>query len=196
MNTVGQATGRAWTADEFLAAEQGQFGDAWRYELVDGRVIAHAAPSPDHGAIVSGLIGALANRLHGNPNGCRPEAGSGAVPKRRQRNTARIPDVMVRCGDLPRVAFEVISPSELRAWRVRDRKRRDLQDVEGIQEIVELYQSEPAAHIYRREPGGSWSFQAADGLDAVLNLISLAIEVPMAEIYEFVTFPFDQPPAP
>lgn len=174
-----------WTAETFLATDQHTFGDAWRYELVDGRIIAHAAPSPEHGAILAGLTTALGSRLRGNPDGCRPENGSGAVPKTAQRVTARIPDVLIRCGEHPRVMFEVISPSELRNWSARDAKRRDLQAVEGALEIVELYQSERACHIYRRQPDGSWNFEAQDGTDAILQLTSVGLAVPLSEIYAF-----------
>jgi Uma2 family endonuclease len=185
MDTAERAGGKVWTAEEFLRTDQHVFGDAWRYELVNGRIVAHAAPTPDHGAIVSGLTAALAIRLRG-PRDCRPEVGSGAAPKDQQRATARIPDAMIRCGNLPLVVFEVVSPSELRAWRARDQKRNHLQDVEGVQEIVELYQREVAAHIYRREEGGGWSFEAVGGLDATLSLKSVELEIPLAEIYEFV----------
>ena len=49
-----------WTTERFLATDQHMFGDAWRYELVDGRIVAHAAPSPEHGAILAGLATASA----------------------------------------------------------------------------------------------------------------------------------------
>jgi Uma2 family endonuclease len=78
---VAERVRTAWTAEEFLATDQDEFGDAWRYELVDGRIIAHDAPAPDHGAIVAGLAAALGLRLRGHPDGCRPEAGSGAAPQ-------------------------------------------------------------------------------------------------------------------
>ncbi len=159
----------SWTATAFLATDQRDFGDAWRYELVDGVIVAHAAPSPDHGAILASLTTALNVRLRGRPGGCRVEAGSGAASIHDQHNTARVPDAMIRCNGLPRAVFEVVSPSELRAWRARNRKRRDEQDVPSVQEIVELYQGEAAAHVYRREAGGKWSFHAIDGLDAVLS---------------------------
>ncbi len=81
--------------------------------------------------------------------------------------------------------FETVSPSELRAWRVRDRKRRDLHDVEGVQEIVEIYQDDMAAHAYRREGDGTWSFAAIDGLASILVLRSVGLEMPMIEAYEF-----------
>lgn len=174
------------TADDFLTVDQSVFGDAWRYEMVDGRIIAHAAPSPDNGAILMGLGTALGNRLRDRRD-CRPEGGSGAVPARKQRNTARIPDAMVRCGDNPKVVFEIVSPSELGHRRARDRKRLDLQEVEGVQEVVELYQ-DGAAHIYRRHDG-AWLFEVIDGLDRTLHLESIGLEIPMSEIYQFVDVP-------
>ena len=187
MSTTACAMDRDWTAEEFLRTDQHAFGDAWRYELVDGQIVAHATPSLDHAAILAGLSTALGIRLRGTKNGCRPEAGSGATPRRQQRPTARIPDATVRCGDLPRVVFDVVSPSELRAWRARNQRRRQLQDVEGVQEIVEIYQDEASLHLYRREDGGQWSFDAVDGLDAVLSLKSIGLDIPLSEIYEFVT---------
>lgn len=183
---AAERMGRTWTAEEFLATDQHEFGPAWRYELVGGVIVAHAAPTPDHGAIALNLAGILRDALRGHPAGCRGEVGSGAAPKREQRNTARIPDVIIRCGEHPRVVFEVISPSELRHWQLRDQKRRDLQDVEGVMEIVELYQREPAAHLYRLMRDGSWLFEAFGGLTASLWLESVGLNMPLAEIYEGV----------
>ncbi len=133
-----------------------------------------------------GLGSALGNRLRGNKVGSRPEAGSGAAPRSQQLPAARIPDATVRCGDLPRVVFDVVSPSELRAWRAKSPRRRHLQDVESVPETVEIYQDEAAIHIYRREASGQWSFDTADGPDAILSLHSVGLEIPLAEIYEFV----------
>lgn len=179
------------TADQFLATDQRSFGDAWRYELVNGEVEAHAAPSPRHAAILAGLMGALASRLKGRPNGCVPETGSGAVPRREQRNTARIPNALIRCGEHPRVTFEIISPSELRDWQGRDQKRRDVQDVEGVAEIIEIHQRQMALHTYRRSPDGTWAFDSVSGADAVLKIPSLGMVIPLAEIYEFATLDDD-----
>lgn len=190
--TVALRVEREWTAEEFVVADQRRFGDAWRYELVDGRIIAHDAPEPDHGAILAGLIGALASRAAQLPLGCRPEVGSAAVPRYQRRNTARIPDVVIRCGEHPVVSFEVVSPSEIRDWRARDRKRRDVQAVQGVREIVEIYQSDFAVQIYRLLPGGAWGFNSVEGLEAVVRLDSIGIELPLAEIYRFANPPADQ----
>jgi hypothetical protein len=109
------------------------------------------------------------------------------VPERKQRNTARIPDAMIRCGELPRTTFEIISPSELRDWQARDKKRRDIQDVEGVTEIVELYQQQLAVHIYRKGSDGTWTFQSEGGPEAVLDLFATGerLSIPLPEIYEF-----------
>lgn len=186
-----------WTADEFLAADQSAFGPLWRYELVDGRVIGHAAPSPEHAAIIAGLAGVLGRLLAGRPDGCRPEIGSAATPRTEQRNTARIPDLMIRCGEHPRVALEVVSQSEIRDWRGRDRKRQDMQAVHGVTELVELFQDDHAAHVYRlvslpTDPAGQrWTFEAVGGPEAVLHLATLGLELPLAEIYAFADLPGD-----
>ncbi len=176
---------KLWSAAEFLLTDQAEFGTAWRYELVDGQIIGHAAPTPQHAAILAGLTTALGNRLRGNTDGCRPEAGSGAAPIDQQSATACIPDVTIRCGNLPRVVFEVISPSELTKWQARDRKRKDLQAVDGVMEIVEIYQAELAVHVYRRTPTNEWIFAALGGADALLDLTSVGLTLPLAEIYEF-----------
>ena len=99
---------------------------------------------------------------------------------------------MVRCGQHPRVAFEVVSPSEIRGWRDRDLKRMHMQAVEGIEELVEVYQDDYAIHIYRHLPGGAWSFEALGGRDARLRLESLGLALPLAEIYAFVDLPDTQ----
>jgi Uma2 family endonuclease len=181
---AAERAAHVWTADEFLQTDQRQFGAAWRYELVSGRIVAHASPSPRHGAIAANLAMAIGSQLRGRPDGCRVEVGSGAAPTRQQKDSARIPDVTVRCGEHLRVVVEVVSPSELRRWRDRDQKRRDLQDVEGVREIIDVYQVEAAVHVYRHAGDGSWRFEALDGLDAVLRLESIEIELPLAEIYD------------
>lgn len=169
-------------ADAFLRTDQSEFGTAWRYELVRGAIVAHAVPSPEHGVILNNLAGQLYIHLRDHPE-CRSEVGSGAAPQYEQRDTARIPDAMIRCGKHPRVLFEVVSPSELQHKRQWDQKRADLQAVEGVQEIVEIYQDEMLAHAYRRH-GAVWIFESIAGPEAQMALPSVGITVPLAELYE------------
>jgi len=193
--TIALRLEKTWTADEFIAQDQHDFGNAWRYELVDGQVLAHAAPAPEHGAILAGLTGALVSRIAAMPRDCRPETGSAATPRTAQRNTARIPDVMIRCSEHPRVAFEVVSPSEIRGWRARDRKRQHLQAVEGMRELVELFQEDYAVHVYRLSTQETWTFEALGGAEAILHLESVGLSIPLAEIYLLATFAQPEPEA-
>lgn len=173
-------------ADAFLRTDQSTFGNAWRYELVRGRIVAHAAPSPEHGVILGNLAREIGNRLRGHPE-CRPEVGSGAASQYERRDTARIPDATIRCGKLPRVLFEVISPSELRHKRDWDQKRSDLQAVEGVLEIIEIFQDEMLVHAYRRQ-GAVWTVESIAGAEAEVPLPSVGIAVPLAALYERVAF--------
>jgi hypothetical protein len=123
------------------------------------------------------------------PGGCRPETGSAAASKAEQRNTARIPDVLIRCGEHPRVVCEVVSQSEIKDWRARDLKRQHLQAAEGCQVIVEFFQDDYAAHVYRLTDAGSWVFEVLGGADAVLRLDDPEICLPLSDIYVFAALP-------
>ena len=183
MDTSARDTGFL-DADAFLRTDQAAFGTAWRYELVRGTIVAHAAPSPEHAVILGNLAGELYNRLRGRPE-CRSEVGSGAVSNYERRDTARVPDATIRCGQHPRVLFEVISPSELQHKRQWDRKRSDLQAIEGVEEIVGIFQDEILVHVYRRQESG-WVFESIAGPDAELALPRIGISLPLAALYDRV----------
>jgi hypothetical protein len=71
-------------AGAFLRTDQSKFGSASRYELVRGAIVAHAAPSPEHGVILGNRAREIGNRLRGYP-GCRRNS---AVVLRRNTNSA------------------------------------------------------------------------------------------------------------
>ena len=171
-------------AEAFLRTDQSEFGNAWRYELVRGTIVAHVAPSPEHAVIVGNMAREIGNRMRDHPE-CRSEIGSGAVPQYERRDTARIPDAMIRCGNHPRVIFEVVSPSELQHKRRWDQKRADLQVIEGVTDIVEIFQDEMLAHVYRRQDAG-WIFESIGGPEAEVMLPSVGISLPLASLYERV----------
>jgi Uma2 family endonuclease len=172
------------TADEFIVTDQSVFGDDWRYELIDGAIEGNAAPTPTHGVILANLVTALKTRLRAHGERCHAETGSAAAPAREQRNTARIPDALVRCQGLPRVTFEIVSPSELQKIRDRDKKREDVKEVEGVVQIVEVYQHTMAAHIHSKTDTGVWGLVPISGKEAILEIESIGISVPLIEIYE------------
>lgn len=88
---------------------------------------------------------------------------------------------MIRCGKHPRVLFEVISPSELRHKRQWDQKRSDLQAIEGVQEIVDIFQDEMLVHVYRRQASG-WTFESIAWPEAEVALSSVGITLSLAAL--------------
>lgn len=89
---------------------------------------------------------------------------------------------MIRCGKHPRVLFEVVSPSELQHKRQRDQRRLDLQAIEGVQEIIEIYQDEMLVHASRRQDAG-WMFDSIAGPEAEVTLPSVGIAIPLPALF-------------
>ncbi|MFV3129787.1 Uma2 family endonuclease [Niveispirillum sp. KHB5.9] len=169
--------------DEFLAWDS---GDDLRYELVGGWPVAQSAPSKSHGQVGISLGSAIKNRLRAADRPCMPESGS--VLRIDKRWTVRAPDILVRCGssrrsaDTPILAVEVLSPSNSAGEMAR---KRDDYASAGIVQVLEVEQASAEAWLYRRE-GDRWVLETIRGLDAMIELESIGISIPMAEIYEDV----------
>jgi Uma2 family endonuclease len=117
------------------------------------------------------------------------------------------PDVSIVCGEArietdrfgvptllnPKLIVEVLSPST----ESYDRNRKfDLyRQLESLREYVLAWQTEARVQTFFRRDDGGWSFDAFAGKDAVAKLLSLNIDLPLAEIYANVELP-PQPPEP
>jgi len=75
------------------------------------------------------------------------------------------------------VPLEAVPPSDLGHKRPWDQRRSDLQAVEGVQEIVEIFQDEMLTHIYRRQ-GDRRTFAWIAGANAVMELPGVGISGP------------------
>jgi Uma2 family endonuclease len=82
--------------------------------------------------------------------------------------------------------FEILSP----ATELVDRtdKRRDYQRLESLRHYVLIAQDAPRVEIYSRT-GPSWRFDEIEGQDATLPLDALEITLPLAEIYDGLSYP-------
>jgi Uma2 family endonuclease len=172
------------TAAQFLSMDTSAFGDAWRYELVAGRPVAMAPPSPEHGRILGNVVRRLQSALDGVGRPCTVDPGIGVRPANAPGDKVRAPDAVIMYRgmgqDSPVVVIEVMSPSnggvEYEQWRA------DLKAVEGVRENVELAQDGPAAQVFRRHEAGWLSFEVLGG-DALLRFESLGVAVPMKDFY-------------
>jgi Uma2 family endonuclease len=182
---------RRYTVAEYLAFEDAAED---RHEYRDGEIIAMAAARANHIRIVHNLGRHLGNRL--NRSGCSVMGENQRVRVSRTRYV--YPDQTVVCGPLnydppdddvvlinPQVIFEVLSEST--EGVDRGEKFRRYIAVDSLQEYVLIAQDAPRIESFYRHPEGMWAFAGSiEGLESVWKSRSLAIELPLADVYAAV----------
>src|SRR5258708_4797222 len=174
---------------EFLTWVQAHEG---RYELFGNRVVMMTGGSRGHAILVRQLAAALEKRLDSNRwTVLTSDFGADLGP-----STVRYPDVVVdvaggRFMDLtataPAVIAEVISPSS--AKDDLGAKADEYVRLPSLSAYLVLAQDEPKARVWVRGAGGfSPEPKVIDGLDAVIEIASLSIDLPLAEIYAGVEY--------
>lgn len=187
------------TVDDYFRAER---GSPTRHEFRGGRIIAMAGGTEPHARIASNLVREIGNRLKGTP--CRAYGSDLRVLSAATGDYA-YPDVTVVCGPAefgrapdgqrtvanPKLIVEVLSPST----EADDRgvKFDGYRAVPSFEQYVLVAQDRPYALTFLRQPDGTWSMRPYIGLDAVVTLPAVGVELPMADVYADVTFP--PPPA-
>ncbi len=113
--------------------------------------------------------------------------------KIRVAGSIRYPDAFVVCSNVPRgavvvddpvVVFEVLSPST--ASTDIGAKNAEYRDTPSIERYVILVQDRQQATVFARV-GSDWVGHIVSG-DAVLEMPEIGITVPLAELYEGVSF--------
>jgi Uma2 family endonuclease len=175
------------TGEEFLAWEAGQ---EHKHELVDGVVRMMAGGTVAHEAIAVNVVTVLKPRLRGGP--CRV---FGAGLKVRTRGASfRYPNATIDCGeagpralfaDKPTDLFKVLSPST--EWFDATDKLAEFQQIVSVRHIVLLSQTRAFGRVWTRTQAG-WATMDVDGLEAKIALPGLSLSLPMAEVYDGVTF--------
>ena len=175
---------------EFLAWEEQQ---ELKHEFDGLGPVAMSGGTLGHAAIQRNLAVALQPRLRGKP--C-DFYGSDAKFLTTE-GTVRYPDGMVVCGpverhaklvETPVVVFEVLSPSTTKTDRIA--KAREYQATPLVRRYVMLEQDGVAAVAYTRA-GAVWTHEILTA-DSVLALPEIGLELPLAELYEGLTFETDE----
>lgn len=185
------------TVDEFLASEH--LSDV-KYEYLGGVIHAMAGASDPHNRISINLTSALHTRLRGRR--CEPFGPDMKVRLQYLSSASTYfyyPDAMVACNptdggngwrEQPAALFEIISES---TRQIDEREKRTAYlNLGSLQAYVRLEQDRPEAVVERRTLEG-WKLERITGLDAVVSLPGLEIELPLAELYERVVFPAGTP---
>ena len=182
----------AMTLAGFLGWEARQ---EFKYEFDGFEPVAMVGVSRAHAVIQRNVLNTLTNRLRGKS--CGP---FGSDLKIEVAGRIRYPDVFVVCSPGvgtdnivtdPVVIFEIPSDGSVRRDRIT--KNEEYRLTPSVQRYVMLEQDEPAATVFARE-GDRWVGTLFKG-NAVLSMPEIAIEVPLSECYEGLTFAADGPPA-
>ncbi len=181
------------TPEEYLEAERKA---EFKSEYYDGFVFAMAGTSPMHSTIVFNLAGELRQALKGRK--C-----FAAVADTRVRIPAgtlyTYPDIVVTCSEAqfaddqkdtlvnPAIIIEVLSQST--ELRDRSSKFAQYRTIDSLREYVLVSQTSARVERYERREDGKWLLSDYAGLADVCKFESLDCEVPLADIYENVSFP-------
>lgn len=169
-------------------------------EYVDGYVYAMSGASIPHNYLASNLMITIGSALKGSP--CRP-LGSDMRVRTPASRLFTYPDLVIVCGQLelhdeqkdtllnPTVIIEILSPSTEK-WD-RGGKFARYQSIPSLQDYVLVSQDIPRIERFSRS-GEEWTLANSDGLEAVLRLPSVGVDVSLADIYEDVEFDPMTPP--
>jgi Uma2 family endonuclease len=162
-----------------------------KHEYLGGVVYMIAGARNTHNIIATNTVGALYARLRGRP--CRLYNSDIKI---RIRLATQIrfyyPDASVVCSpnpqsdsfqDDPAVLFEVLSPD---TRRIDEGEKKDAYlTIPSLAVYVLIEQDTAAAVVFRRTEGG-FVREVYEGLDAVIPLGEIGIDLPLAENYETV----------
>jgi Uma2 family endonuclease len=188
------AENRRFAVEEYLRMEQASES---RHEFHDGEILAMSGGSLEHSLIVTNVSAALHAALVGSP--CLVLDSNLKVGIAKAHRFV-YPDVHVNCDGPqfdprdptrqtvinPRLVVEVLSPST-EAYD-RGGKFNLYRELPSFQEYVLISQDTAAVETFFRQPDGTWLFAPYSGLDALVKLRSLNLELRLSDVYARVEF--------
>jgi Uma2 family endonuclease len=185
---------KRYTPQEYYVLERAA---TYKSDYYDGEIFDRSGGTITHSLINANVIGELWKRLKGKP--CVPYESNLRL-RIKATGLRCYPDASAYCDPLerdeedssgetvtnPTVLFEVLSPST----EAYDRgfKSESYRRIESLRAYVLVSQDVPQAEVYQRQMDGSWSLRDVRGLDGVLSLSPVGVELPLAEVYERVDF--------
>ena len=183
------------TPEEYLTIERAA---TYRSEFYRGEMFAMSGGTPKHSMISLNVTGELRSRLKGRR--CAPYESNLRI--KCSTGLYTYPDASVICGELefddqrkdtvlnPTLLVEVLSKST-EAYD-RGKKFDHYRTIPTLLEYLLVLQGEPTIQRFWRNDDGSWTLTAVTGLDQTLKLLSIDVELPLAEIYDRIDFTPDE----
>jgi Uma2 family endonuclease len=185
---------KPWTQEQFLEWAERQEN---RYEFDGFQPVAMTGGDAGHSRVMGNLHYSLRSRLRGGP--CEPlgpDAGIETV-----NHAIRYPDALVTCAKFDNrtrlipgavAVFEVLSPSTSRIDRIV--KVREYAAIPSVRRYVILESSGVGLTVMERSsPDQAWQTTVLT-LGDTLRMPEIGIEIPVAEIYDGITFPDPETP--
>jgi Uma2 family endonuclease len=181
---------RLTTVEDYLV---GEVQSKVKHEYAGGYVYAMAGATNVHNTIAVTFLGILFNGLRGRP--CQPFNSDTKVRVRMATHTRfYYPDGMVVCDpnppsdsfqDRPVVLAEVISEA---TRRTDEGEKRDAYlAIPELSAYLLIESSSPRIIVHHRA-GNGFVPRLYEGLDAVVPLDAIELQLPLAELYERVDF--------
>ena len=182
---------KPWTQEQFFAWAEAQEEP---YEFDGFKPVAMTGGNAGHSRITGNVHFALRVRLRSGP--CEPLGPDAGVET--LNNAVRYPDALVTCTRFENqdrvipgavVVFEVISPTSGRIDRIV--KVREYAAVPSIRRYVIVESNHVGLTVFERTtPDEPWRASTLSN-DDILHMPEMGIEVPVAELYENISFPED-----
>jgi Uma2 family endonuclease len=164
-------------------------------EFYNGIIVDMAGGSPNHSLITMNCGIAIGRQLDGtNCAAYSPDLLVGLDIA----NAYVFPDLTIACGKLerdpsnrniaknPQVIVEVLSPSSIDLDRTSKLIR--YMQIPSLREYILIEQVKPQVDICFINENGVWDSEKVIGLDGIVKIRSLGIEISMASIYRLVEF--------
>ncbi len=183
--------------EEYLVRERQA---EYRHEYVAGQIVAMSGATRRHNLISVNMTREISNSLKGRP--CEVYAADMRVRLEGARFYT-YPDVVAVCGEPrfedgeldtllnPTVIVETLSPTT--AAYDRGDKFAYYRQIASLQDYVLISQDRMRVEHYVRN-GEFWLYNALDGSAEALSLASIKCQLPLAEIYDKVSFDADEEP--
>lgn len=180
------------TPEEYLEIERA--ADI-RHEFYNGQMYAMSGGSYRHALLIGNLVRELSNALR--KRRCKV-MGSDLRTCVSPDGLYTYPDIVVICGDPkfldnrtdtvlnPNLLIEVLSPST--ESQDRGFKSAQYRTLESLEEYMLVSQTEPRVEVFRRQPGSHWLLTDFVGIDAACELTSVECTIPLADVYDQITF--------
>ncbi len=182
---------KKYTPEEYLALEDKA---EFRSEYENGEIVAMAGGSLNHLRIVSNVSRVVGNKVSGDCESLPNEM------KIRVETIGKFyyPDVTILCGEPnfyqertdtitnPILIVEVLSGST--EAKDRGEKFFAYQTLKSLQEYVLISQNRAAVEQFIKQSDGSWKYLATIGLENLVKLESIGVELALQEIYRKVNF--------